>query len=340
MTNGNQPWGHGHPSAEELASFVDGGLRATERQRVAHHLADCPDCHQLLTETVQLLRDPALAGAEAASPELDDDDDDSFQRLGNFPPPVANRRLRTPSPAIVLMAAALLALLIWTAADRWFLAFPSHSTEIADLTRPLVERHSSLDLGIGKEGWPTSMGGGTSLTAAQEAAVRRGVRICQLDGALAAAQERDAKGVAAELRKELEGAELSNLTLYLEKILEGLRREQPGDELLSLTSQIDSVLGDFHARGDEADADLYLLGKWACAAGIASRAGDLSWFTEAASRSTLRRLRRADLPGSILPAFETLEGRAGSGVQERDLEAIAEASRQLIHVAGGGAPQL
>ncbi len=45
----------GHPSAEELAAYIDGNLGKEEAARVTAHLASCEDCYDVYSMTAQFL---------------------------------------------------------------------------------------------------------------------------------------------------------------------------------------------------------------------------------------------------------------------------------------------
>jgi anti-sigma factor RsiW len=47
--------GKEHPSAEQMAAYIDGALSATERGRMEAHLVRCQDCLTELLEVVQHL---------------------------------------------------------------------------------------------------------------------------------------------------------------------------------------------------------------------------------------------------------------------------------------------
>jgi anti-sigma factor RsiW len=47
--------GKEHPSAEQMAAYIDGALSATERGRMEAHLVRCQDCLAELLEVVQHL---------------------------------------------------------------------------------------------------------------------------------------------------------------------------------------------------------------------------------------------------------------------------------------------
>ena len=62
-----------HPSEEEVAAYLSGGLSAGERETLQAHLAECRDCRVQVTTAERLLRTRpapwrrALAGAVAAA---------------------------------------------------------------------------------------------------------------------------------------------------------------------------------------------------------------------------------------------------------------------------------
>lgn len=47
------------PTAEELASYIDGTLGKEEAQRVAEHLADCESCYELYSEVLRFQLEPS-----------------------------------------------------------------------------------------------------------------------------------------------------------------------------------------------------------------------------------------------------------------------------------------
>src|SRR5262245_64545986 len=44
-----------HPSAERLAEYIDDRLAPADRAEVVRHLADCADCRELVSETMDLI---------------------------------------------------------------------------------------------------------------------------------------------------------------------------------------------------------------------------------------------------------------------------------------------
>lgn len=57
-----------HPSVEDIAAFLDDRLVGEERERVVAHLADCPSCYELFSESVQFQIEEQNEGAQGADP--------------------------------------------------------------------------------------------------------------------------------------------------------------------------------------------------------------------------------------------------------------------------------
>lgn len=121
-----------HPSDEELAAYIDGALSKEEAARVTQHLASCPSCYEIYSETLSF--------------QLESEPVPSKGTVLDFP---AGRRSPAPSPGWQLAAAA--ALLILGTGIGWYsfqsaLLGPPPKLVVAQVTPPPVQNHPINEL--------------------------------------------------------------------------------------------------------------------------------------------------------------------------------------------------
>ena len=100
-----------HPSAERLAEFAEGILANTARAEIERHLADCPDCRDVLADTMAFLTEHLDVTLPAASP------------FSGKPAAVRPRRTVLAVGGFLAAAAVLLIMvgLAWSGVwSRWF----------------------------------------------------------------------------------------------------------------------------------------------------------------------------------------------------------------------------
>lgn len=304
-----------HPDAETLAAFVDGRLSGAERNRVVEHLAACDRCHEVVTDTVHLLRDPALA-------EDEEEDISPAVTPGKVLRPPAGRFRRALPLAAALAAAALVALLVWTPAGEWILnpLFPTAGT-VADLTNPLpLDDATRTAVGTVERHWPTYLGPDDGMTHAAATAFRLGVRNAELGVALAA----DAGSVGEYTREVLSLLAEVEFSAHIASLYE------PGPTPARL-AEADGKLAELLGR----DTPWYALGRWAGVARLAADTGHTGWFARPAPRRTLRSLRRNDWPPDVAGRLDAVDALADGGVDANERASLAMELAELIRVASG-----
>lgn len=310
-----------HPDTETLAAFVDGRLSGAARDRVVAHLADCDACHQVMTDAVHVLRDPAVAQSGAATERPEEAEGASSPTPGRILRPSAERFRRVLPLAAALAAAALVAALVWTPAGRWILAplFPSPAT-VAELAVPLSTPGAAEPGNLDRYGWPVERGDGSARVGPSQRAFRVGVRTAELHLDL---------GGSSTLSEAL----VSRIRSLLadEGSLAGLFSQDMTGEQLAAT---DRLLAETLAG----TPDWYALGRWAGVARVAVDQRDLAWFSAPAPRRTLRALRGDRWPPEVGRRLEHIASLAAGGVDEGERSEVATNLSSLMTVAGGSEP--
>jgi hypothetical protein len=330
-----------HPSLEAVAAFVDGRLAGEERRRMVEHLAHCDDCHELMSETVLLMRESAdsTEAEDGSGTVAEDIDAPSVPGRLLRPPP---GRFRRALPLVAaLAAAAVVALLVWTPAGDLILRRGGATVAVDDLvaTLPAADPRVGDTLqGILEDnhGWIVLLGPGPAPSEEQERAFQAGVLTSELQTALAGGDKDKARQLLYGFDRVL-GEGVSPLLRYYADIRE-LLASAPTADLLALNVTADSLLAP-DPRDDYpgyVDGTFYLLGKWAGAGQLAVAAGRLDWFDEPGPRRALRQLRRAELPADVAEPFSTITAILDAGPGEADLPRLREAFETLIRRAGGG----
>jgi hypothetical protein len=335
----------GHPEVEQIAAFLDGRLEGDEREHVVAHLAGCEDCYEIFSETARFLLEEE--GADAVAPE---------PAVEAAPPALSEgaRRVLRPGhgrwrraalvPAAVLAAAAALALVVWSPAAR-FLGFGAEAPRsVADLADGLpVENAASTLAGTwDQHGWPVMRGAGPALGPEEERAFQIGVRVLEMDVALAAGDGELATHLTHDLETRLAAIELADPLRVLYASETGIRgRLAAGEapaELLPLNRQGDQLLAP--DEDDDypgfVDGFWYGLGRWAGAAHLAAAAGDSNFFEARRNRRFLHGVAERELPVEIAGPVRRLDALlAKSGAAP--LPQVRRELETLIASAGGGA---
>lgn len=264
----------GHPSAETLASYIDGVLDPVEAERVTAHLADCEDCYAVYADSVRFLLE---AGPEEGTVV-----------------PFRPRPLSKPDRRPWLQIAALLLVGLGTGAYFQLLHTPPE-LKTAEVAAPIPNRPEVFEDSTGLWTGPVYRGGeGEADVNLDEAAFRTGVQLVNLQVSLKAGKTVEAQNAIAAILGLLESAVLTEETQKKYKDLTSALDEgrQPSSFLPQAARLAQETREVF--VGDEVSLDL---GQWVEAARLASATGDSQFFQQGATRSFLRRLLWRDKLG-------------------------------------------
>ncbi|HUO87168.1 MAG TPA: hypothetical protein VM617_07235 [Thermoanaerobaculia bacterium] len=259
------------------------------------------------------------------------------------PAPGRWRRSRSIAVGVAAVAAALTAVVVWSPLlDLVGVAGPPSTVAELAAALPSADTLSpALEATWDRHGWPVTRGTGPATAAEQEAAFRIGVRVVELDVALAAGD----RPLATRLTHQIEGllAPLPGAdplrVLYAGD--RGVRGRLADGEspaaLLTLNRQGDELLppdegGDFPGF---VDGSWYELGKWAGAARLAAVAGDGGFFASRPNRRFLRNVEADGLPPRVAESIARIR-ELSAGEPTLRFPEIAEELRILVAVAGGG----
>jgi len=270
----------GHPSAEELAAYIDGNLGKEEAARVTAHLASCEDCYDVYSMTAQF-----LLAAEPAPPD---------ENIVRFPPRKLSQRRRsfigykTATLVRWLPIAALLLVGVGTGTFQ-FLA-PPPGLVPTKLVPPFADP-SSLDEGLWRG--PTYRGdGGDEEIKLDEAAFRMGVQLVNLQASLKAGNAPTAQDVVARILGLLEPQPFTD---DLQKGYKGITAaldHKPPSELLPEASRLAQESREIFEPTTPLD-----LGQWVEAGRLAALAHNPSFFQQSDTQRFLRRLLWRDKLG-------------------------------------------
>jgi hypothetical protein len=330
-----------HPGIEQIAALLDGRLGGDERALIVAHLADCEECYEIFAESVRFLREGDRAGeapAEVPAPPVAIDEAGRILR----PAPARWRRAALVT-ATVAAAAAAVALVIWNpAATFGFGAKPPTLAELA-VSLPAEGAAPAVEDTWEHHGWPVMRGTGPALGPEEERAFQIGVRVVEMDVALAAGDAELATHITHDLETRLAAIDLADPLRILYAGDQGIRGrlaagEAPG-ELLVLNRQGDEILAP--DEDDDypgfVDGFWYGLGKWAAAAHLAAAGGDPDFFEERRNRRYFQRAAERELPAEVAGPVRRLDELLGRDRAAR-LPEIRRELESLIRLAGGGEP--
>lgn len=326
----------GHPSIEEIAASIDGRLDDGERERLNVHLADCEDCYELFAETARFLRDE---GWQAGIPD-DTTADEADSRVLH---PSFGRWRRSGWIAATLAAAAagVAAVLVWSPARDFLRDAPPSVAELTAELPPADALSPFVAASWEDHGWGVARTAGPTTGPQEERAFQIGVRMVEMDVALAAGEAELAQRLADDLASLLEGVERADPLVILYGGSSGLRGPleagEPPATLLDLHRQGDAFLAPDAGRGGFVDATWYPLGKWAGAARLAAAVGDQTFFVDRSTRRELRRLGRQELPPGVARPLSRLEELTNQDPAEHMSDIVNQVD-ELLAVAGGGLP--
>jgi hypothetical protein len=268
----------GHPTAEELAAYIDGNLGRKEADRVTEHLASCEDCYDVYSGSVRFLLATEPAPQEA--------------NVVRFPPRKLSQRPRrmdfsggrAASWGSAVAAAAALLVLSGGLGGYLLLSTPPalRPDKVAGpvLGKPLAD--GSLWVG------PTYRGGGDEGEEApfDPASFQMGVQLVNLQVKLAANDGPGAQDIVARILQTLEGQFLTEgLKTGYRGITTAIANGTPPRDLIPKASQLAQ-----QAR-ELLDAQHLDFGQWVEAGRLAAIAKEPSFFQDGDSRAFLRRLR-------------------------------------------------
>jgi hypothetical protein len=326
-----------HPSLEDVAALADGRLDGAARDRVAAHLGECAKCYRFFADVAAVARPDALEPPAARR-----------QIAGE--PPAAGARVLRPGPGrwrrtalagAALAAAAALALLVWRPSSD--LLAPGSQATVESLTAGLDPAAAAPVLAATWQGheWPEVRGSASAPGADEARAFRVGVRVAELDVALAAGDRALAVALAADLRRRLAAVELAEplVAFYGDDGVTGrLAAGAATADVLALHRRADALLADGEgSAGGFVDPSAYALGKWAGAARLAAASGDAVFFMRRGSRRLLHEIGDSEPPAEVAARLEVLQQAIDDGAGGR-LPEIARTLDELITVAGGGQP--
>lgn len=289
-----------HPLLEDLAAFADGSLSASDRQRLIRHFAECQDCYEVFTGTLQTL----LEGAGAPA-----------SQSGASVLPAVSRFRRSLPVAIPLAAAAAAAILIFLLPTLR----PSvpERVSVAEIVIPLAPDPvvaSQVRSHLDAHGFPVQRGTGDAVGSPLAArSFRLGIRATELEAALRSGDRETALRLTYRIEDELgsltEGAYALALYAGREGVRGALDATTP-EELLELTDRADRELQEVLSP------DQYLLGRWIGAAEIAAATGRLDRWADSDNLRLLDRLIDSKLSPPVRRDLGELRARLKEGEAE------------------------
>lgn len=255
------------PTDEELAAYIDGNLDRAERERITDHLASCEDCFALYTETARFLVD-----SSPATPE-----DSAFdEKIIPFP--------SRPKGIVAQWGAIAALLLVGVGSGAYFqLLMPPPALPTGDMTASLPH---PPDVNQGFWLGPTYRGeGGEEEAKPDEAAVRLGVQLVNLQVSLRAGKVTESQDVIARILNLLKTQLFTDdLQKAYTSLTVALADGKPPAEVLPEASRL------AQQTREAVETTSLDLGQWVEAGRLASLAGDPSFFQQSSSRNFLRRL--------------------------------------------------
>lgn len=335
-----------HPEVEEIAALLDGRLEGEERGRLIAHLADCGDCYEIFAETARFPSEAEAASTAPAAPTAEMETPvrpAESRRTGRILRPGSDRWRRPALVTAAVAAAAAATLVVWNPAASFF-GFGDTPPTIAELAGALPIESAARTVGDTwyRRGWPVMLGAGTALGPEEQRAFQIGVRVVEMDVALAAGDGELATRLTHDLETRLAAIELADPLRIQYASETGIRgRLAAGEapaELLSLNRQGDQLLAP--DEDDDypgfVDGFWYELGKWAGAAHLAAAAGDPGFFEARRNRRFLHGVAERELPAGVAGPVRRLDALlAESGAAQ--LPQIRRELETLIASAGGGA---
>ncbi len=292
-----------HPDLEDLAAFVDGNLDAASRAEVERHLADCPRCFEVFSETVRFQVEDSASPGE-----------------------VVRGRFGLPKAPIWILAAAVVAVAIGSGLWQWRSMRDPQGVE--RLVERLPETGAMASAFAGdwvSTGWSVTRGKEVVLTGRDQAAFRLGVRTVSLRAALETRDRAAAGQVTEELRGYAESLDEIGRLLAFDQI-QGYLEDGTGDFAAGL-----EMAREVDRWPVPPDVELLVeLGRWAEVARIASGLQDAEFFGGRAWRRGLD-----GLSSVALSSAGTAAARELHSLSKTEHQARAELLRQLFSELGG-----
>jgi hypothetical protein len=300
----------GHPSAEELAAYIDRNLGKEEAARVTEHLASCDDCFDVYSTTAQF-----LLADEPAPPETN---------VVRFPRRKLSQRRRTVIPYKIAATAAArwfpiaALLLVGVGVGGLHFLMPPPGL-VASKVTPRLPNPAQTDqpMWVG----PTYRGeGGEEDVKVDEASFRMGVQLVNLQASLKAGRKDDAEDVIARILGLLKPQTFAQDLYDRYKGITGtLENHKAPSELLPEAARLAK---ESRQVFDVTPLDL---GQWVEAGRMAALSHDPSFFQQADTRSFLRRLYWRDKlrigDTTLDPVSRESLGRISEIVSKGDLQA-------------------
>lgn len=330
-----------HAEVEAIAAFLDGRLGGEERERVVAHLADCGDCYGLFVDAARLVREEESAGDSATGDGGDGATTAAVDLAGRLLRPARSRWRRRALGGAVLAAAAVLMLLVAVPVARYFGSSAQPPT-VAEVSAHLAPSAAAPLVASSWEAhdWPAARGPEVMPTDEEVRAFQVGVRVVEMDLALAAGDRALAELLTHDLEARLHGLD-SLLTLYADDVgIRGRLAEGASQaDLLLLNRQADGFLAPNESEDYPGFVNgfWYGLGKWAGAAKIAAASGQPEFFSDRSNRRFLRQASKTPVPEAVAARLERLD-RLVRDRPAAPLEEIGNQVDELITVAGGGTP--
>ncbi len=318
-----------HPDVETLAAFAEGALDGVARQRVVEHVADCPDCYELVAGTARFLDE------EARGPAADPAPSPTVLR-----PAPGRWRSRLAVAATLAAAAAAALLLIGRPTGWWQGPAPAPGPALGELAAALPAAPSlvtTLAADWDAHGWPVSRGTVPTSTEGPQRSFRLGVRVLELDLALRGGDHELARRLTYRIDPLLgsgsAGAPLRGLYTGEQGIRGRLAAGVPPEALLPVSRQ-----GDLLLDGGAAAVDpfWYGFGKWAAAAELAAGAGETSFLAAPLTRRFLAGTDGRDLPAGVADPLAALRRELETPAAERRPARLRADLAALVRRAGGG----
>jgi hypothetical protein len=305
------------PDDEELAAYIEGNVDKAERERITAHLATCEDCYANFVDTVHFLFD---------SSPLVPEDLDFDKKLVEFP---ADRgRLVAQWGSIAAL------LIIGAGTGTYFLKSPP-DLSTGEMTASVPPPSDMRQFWLG----PTyrGEGGGGEEAKPDEAAVRLGVQLVNLQVSLRAGKVGESQDVIARILGLLKPQLFTDdLQKGYTAITVALANGKSPAELLPEATRL------ARETREAVETTSLDLGQWVEASRLASLADDPSFFQQSDSRSFLRRLlwrdrlgfeREFKLDPPTRASLEKISGVLGKGdLQAADYAEIRRATEKILEI--------
>jgi hypothetical protein len=299
-----------HPSSEEIAAFLDGGLRPPDRARLMEHFASCEECYQVFKGAGSFLHHLAVTGSG-----------------GSVVPLVPEHRRRRWGAVLPAIAAVL----VLAAAIPVYLAIRPPKPEIKAATLVQALPSSPVQQG-GLWLGPTFRGAAASDSDVFTRPFRLGVQVVNLEVGLRTKDPDTADDVLTRIQQLLQNQTFVQPAVdSYKEIQEKLRDGAPPAALLPQSSQAETLL-----QGPLNPA-MFPFGKWANAGWLAARSQSGRYFELPETRQLprwLQRQKEATIDSQAISKMreiqEILENR--DSFAEEDYKALESRFAEILQI--------